>query len=122
MQIILITIAVLGSVEIKNYIKTKDLESRTEKTFIKDTFKTLVFLKEGFEMKDWIGNSKSGFIGKTRNQLFKKYPPKYVYVNISRQMCAKNGDFINFHSRLLCYAWYIWYRDFYGDTIVRWID
>lgn len=60
--------------------------------------------------------------GKARNQFFKKYPPKYVYVNSSRQICAKNGDFNNFHSRLLCYAWYIWYKDFCGDTTVRWID
>ena len=35
MQIIsLITISILGLVGIKNYIKVKDLESRTEKTFI----------------------------------------------------------------------------------------
>ena len=31
---LLITIAVLGLVGIKNYIKVKDLEKRTEKTFI----------------------------------------------------------------------------------------
>ena len=60
--------------------------------------------------------------GKSRNLLLKKYPPKYVYVNSSRQTCAKNGDFKNFNSKLLCYAWYMWYKDFYGDTIVRWID
>ena len=60
--------------------------------------------------------------GKARNLFFKKYPPKYVYVNSSRQICARNGDFKNFNSKLLCYAWYIWYKDFYGDTIVRWID
>lgn len=60
--------------------------------------------------------------GKARNLFFKKCPPKYVYVNSSRQVCAKNGDFNNFNSRLLCYAWYMWYKDFYGDTIVLWID
>ena len=31
---ILITISILGLIGIKNYIKVKDLESRTEKTFI----------------------------------------------------------------------------------------
>ena len=60
--------------------------------------------------------------GKARNLFFKKYPPKYVYVNSSRQICAKNGNFENFNSKLLCYAWYMWYKDFYGDTVVRWID
>lgn len=27
--------------------------------------------------------------GKARNLFFKKYPPKYIYVNISRLICAK---------------------------------
>ena len=70
-----------------------------------------------------IENLKIQFLeGKARNLFFKKYPPKYVYVNSSRQICAKNGNFENFNSKLLCYAWYMWYKDFYGDTVVRWID
>ena len=32
--IILITISILGLIEIRNYIKIKDLEKRTERTFI----------------------------------------------------------------------------------------
>lgn len=60
--------------------------------------------------------------GKERNLFFKKHPPKYVYVNSSRQMCAKNGDFGGSHSNLMCYAWYIWDKNFHGDTIIRWID
>ena len=31
--------------------------------------------------------------GKSRKELFKKYPPKCVYVSSSRILCAKNGDF-----------------------------
>lgn len=34
--------------------------------------------------------------GKKRNKFFKKYPPKYIYVNSSRQNCARNGDFITY--------------------------
>lgn len=60
--------------------------------------------------------------GKARNLFFKKYPPKYVYINSSRQICAKNGDFKNFNSRLLCYAWYVRYKDFHGEPIIRFID
>lgn len=60
--------------------------------------------------------------GKARNLFFKNYPPKYVYVNSSRQTCAKNGDFKIKSPQLLCFAWYIWYKDFHGDTVVRWID
>ncbi len=45
MQItLLITIATLGLVGIKNYIKVKDLEKRTEKTFI-EVEKTLNILE-----------------------------------------------------------------------------
>ena len=31
--------------------------------------------------------------GKARGELFKKYPPKCVYVSRSRILCAKNGNF-----------------------------
>ncbi len=60
--------------------------------------------------------------GKARNLFFKNYPPKYVYVNSSRQICAKNGNFGNLQAKILCYSWYIWYKDFCSDTVVRWID
>lgn len=60
--------------------------------------------------------------GKARNMFFKNYPPKYVYVNSSRQLCARNGNFENYQASLLCYSWFIWQKDFLGDTIVRWID
>jgi hypothetical protein len=60
--------------------------------------------------------------GKTRNKMFKKYPPKYVYVNSSRQLCAMDGEFEKYKATALCYCWYIWEKGFTGDTIVRWID
>jgi len=56
-----------------------------------------------------------------RRELFKKYPPKYVYVNSERQMCAMNGEFEKYKATALCYCWYIWEKGFTGDTIVRWI-
>lgn len=36
--------------------------------------------------------------GKSRYNLYQKYPPKYVYVNSSRQCCAMNGDFEKYRS------------------------
>lgn len=42
--------------------------------------------------------------GKERNKLFKKYPPKYVYVNSSRQLCAMNGEFEKYKATALCYC------------------
>ena len=59
--------------------------------------------------------------GKERRKLFNKYPPKYVYVNSSRQTCYINGDMSKKMSSASCYCWYIWQKGFHGETIVRWI-
>lgn len=59
--------------------------------------------------------------GKERRKLFDKYPPKYVYVNSSRQTCYINGDMSKKMSSASCYCWYIWQKGFHGETIVRWI-
>jgi hypothetical protein len=59
--------------------------------------------------------------GQKRKELFKKYPPKYVYCNSSRQLCAKDGEFEKYTATTQFYAWYVWENGFSGDTIVRWI-
>ena len=60
--------------------------------------------------------------GKRRKELFKKYPPKYVYVFSGRINCAKNGDFITYNSSALSYAWFVWEKGYKGETIIRWIN
>lgn len=59
--------------------------------------------------------------GKERYKLFKKYPPKYVYVNSSRQTCYINGDMTKKMSSASCYCWFIWEKGFEGEPIIRWI-
>lgn len=61
--------------------------------------------------------------GKSRRELFKKYPPKTVYVSSDRLRCAMNGDFDKRaeHSAV-CYAWYVWEKGYEGDTVLRWIN
>lgn len=59
--------------------------------------------------------------GKARKKLFEKYPPKYVYVNSERQMCAMNGEFDKYNSNAVCYCWYVWQKGFKGEPIIRWI-
>lgn len=62
--------------------------------------------------------------GKSRYNLFEKYPPKYVYVHSTRQACAPNGEFIKDGKEVgsaVCYAWYIWEKGFKGDPVIRWI-
>jgi hypothetical protein len=59
--------------------------------------------------------------GKARKELFKKYPPKYVYVNSERQTCYLNGDMSKKLSSAACYCWFIWEKGFTGEPIIRWI-
>ena len=60
--------------------------------------------------------------GKARRELFKKNPPKVIYVSSSRLVCAPNGDFKNAPSSAVAYAWFIWEKGFKGDTVVRWFN
>lgn len=59
--------------------------------------------------------------GKARRKLFEKYPPKYVYVNSSRQTCYINGDMSKKMSSASCYCWFVWEKGFTGQPIIRWI-
>ena len=59
--------------------------------------------------------------GKERRKLFDKYPPKYVYVNSSRQTCYINGNMDHKMSSASCYCWFVWQKGFKGEPIIRWI-
>ena len=63
--------------------------------------------------------------GKARRKLFDTSPPKYIYVSTSRINCCKNGDFSDEQRKnnsAQAYAWFIWEKGFFGDTIVRWFN
>ena len=76
---------------------------------IQDGYYVIMFLKIQF------------LEGKARRKLFKKYPPKYVYVNSSRQLCYLNGDMSKKISSATCYCWFIWEKGYKGEPIIRWI-
>lgn len=64
--------------------------------------------------------------GKARREMFKKYPPKYVYVFSSRQRCAMNGNFEKYANEgeshgAVAYCWFMWEKGFKGDPVIRWI-
>lgn len=59
--------------------------------------------------------------GKDRRKFFENYPPKYVYVNSSRQTCYLNGDMSKKLSSASCYCWFIWEKGFKGEPVIRWI-
>lgn len=59
--------------------------------------------------------------GQKRGELFKKYPPKYVYVNSRRQICYINGDMSKKMSSPTCYCWFVWEKGYTGDPIIKWL-
>lgn len=59
--------------------------------------------------------------GQARRELFGKYPPKYVYVNSSRQTCYINGDMSKKMSSASCYCWFVWEKGFTGEPTIRWV-
>ena len=66
--------------------------------------------------------------GQGRRALFTKYPPKTVYVSVSRLGCAKNGEFkIDKNGNLkadsaVAYCWYIWQKGFKGFPELKWFN
>ena len=59
--------------------------------------------------------------GQKRLELFKKYPPKYIYVNSKRQICYINGDMSKKMSSATCYCWFVWEKGFTDDPIIKWL-
>ena len=80
---------------------------------VKDGRKVYMFLKLTF------------LEGKTRyKELFKKYPPKNIYVFSERVMCAKNAEFEKMKAgggSAVAYSWFVWEKGNYSDTIIKWI-
>lgn len=59
--------------------------------------------------------------GKRRQELFKEYPPKRVWVSSSRINCATNGNFEG-TSSMMAQAWYIWEKGYQGPTTLGWFN
>lgn len=57
---------------------------------------------------------------KKRYELFKKYPPKKIWVFVNRVNCGKNGVFGK-ESSAVCYAWFVWEKGYTGLPQVDWI-
>ena len=63
--------------------------------------------------------------GSRYNELYKKCPPKRVYVYQERICIAKNADFEKYNdagANMEIYAWYIWERGYKGTTELKWIS
>lgn len=45
-----------------------------------------------------------------------------VYVAATRLSCAKNGDFAAPEGKAVCYAWFLFRRDWRGEPAIRWFN
>lgn len=58
-----------------------------------------------------------------RYELFKKYPPKIIYVSVRRYGCSADGKFLNGESSsAVCYCWFVWEKGFQGDPVIKWFN
>jgi len=60
--------------------------------------------------------------GVKRGEIYKKYPPKIVYVASRNIRCAKNGDFEKATGNASTYCWFIWEKGFNGKTELSWFN
>ena len=58
--------------------------------------------------------------GQARRELFRKFPPKTVYVSSARLEGGKNGVFTG--ESAVAYCWIVWVKGWQGDTVIRWIN
>jgi hypothetical protein len=56
-----------------------------------------------------------------RNEVFKRYPPKTIYVFSRSIRCAKNWDFVNATGNASTYCWFVWQKWFTGKPQIEWI-
>ena len=81
---------------------------------VKDNGQVIMFLKLQF------------LEGAGREKLFSEYPPKYIYVCRKRAQPLRMGSEIDpatgkkWASSTICFAWFVWEKDFKGEPKVRW--
>ena len=81
--------------------------------------KSLAIIPNGYKIAMFL---KVQFLeGKRRKILYKKYPPKCIWISSSRLQCGKNGRFGEQNSAI-AYAWFIWEKGYKGDTVVKWFN
>jgi len=57
--------------------------------------------------------------GVERHKFFQKTPPARVHVFAKRQSLMKDGQ--SYSGGMMALAWYVWDKEWDGETVVRWI-
>lgn len=58
--------------------------------------------------------------GSARKEIFRLYPPRWVFVFSKRVLLTRNGEKPR-GSGMIAFAWYVWERDFHGYPMIDWI-
>ena len=58
---------------------------------------------------------------KRYNAIFKNNPPKRILVFVKRINCYRNDD-RTLKGGAVCYAWFIWDKEYTGKTTLEWIN
>ena len=59
--------------------------------------------------------------GKERyTRIFTPNPPYKIIQFVSRQSCAKDGNFDSYNAKLTAYAWFCWRKGYKGNTVFEW--
>lgn len=86
-------------------------------------YKSLQIIPDGHKVAMFL---KVQFLkGKERKHLFKRFPPKVVYISSSRILCAKNAEFKRMRENggsAVAYAWFVWEKGYKGPSIIKWIN
>ena len=59
--------------------------------------------------------------GQARRELFRKFPPKTIYVSSARLECGKNGVFTG-NGSAVAYCWIVWEKGYAGHACLKWIN
>lgn len=84
------------------------------------------FVEKGFELIN-DGNKLYYFLkiqfleGIKRNEMYKKYPLKYLLVYSARQKCAKDAEFDKYSATTQCYCWFVFEKGYKRKPIIDWI-
>jgi len=64
--------------------------------------------------------------GVKRIDMFKKYPPRYIYVFSKRMATWNNGEKLSPEGKnwatTMCHAWFVWENGYKGEPTVRWLN
>lgn len=59
--------------------------------------------------------------GKERKaKIFDRFPPKTIHISSGRIVCALNGEFEKVSGSAMAFAWFVWQKDWEGETSVKW--